>query len=159
LQACDQSCGLWHDESIFWQYFLFHKIVLNEKELYFDTAPLTSRHNTTPEDVLMQVITKTLVTLALISGCTTAIAQGSVGHSTMASQNALQASGHSLAAGSMAVAAIVSIPLQAVGAIGQASGQAGESLADWANQPLTVAEQPIIAGPRPDRMLKAESSE
>ena len=107
----------------------------------------------------MKPIIKTLVTLALIAGSTTVAAQGSVGHSAKASQNALQASGHIVAAGSMAVAAIISIPLQAGGAIGQASAQAGKSLDDWANQPLTVAQQPIMAGPRPDQILKTDNSE
>ena len=111
----------------------------------------------------MKPMANTLVALALLAGCTTAAAQGSVRHSAAASQNAAQASGYAVIAGSMAVATIVSIPLQAAGAIGQASGQAssqaGESLNAWANQPLTVAEQPIIAGPRPDQILKTKALE
>ena len=72
----------------------------------------------------------------------------SVQHSAQGSAHASAAAAHLLTGTAKGVVAVGSIPLQAVGELGKASGQAGEAAQDWAHTPaggLPLSdEQPLL---------------
>lgn len=83
-------------------------------------------------------------------------AGGSAQHSAAAVQASANAVGHGVAASAKLGAAVASVPLQAVGVVGEVSGQAGKALAEWseADGPLPVSDKPLAAGPSPADMMQ-----
>jgi len=82
-----------------------------------------------------------------------AMAEGSMGHSHQASAHAVLASGHAVIGTAKVASAVVAVPLQVAGAIGTASGRAGDTLADAAHadigEPLPLTDEVVTAGPPP----------
>lgn len=116
---------------------------------------------------------KIAISLSMIFGLMVltqpAHAEGSVRHLAQASTNAAQASGHIAAASGHAVLAgakltsgTIAVPLMVSGAIGQASGKAGEVLWKEAHEefgkPLKVSDETVTAGPAPDRALEEQKA-
>lgn len=100
-----------------------------------------------------------LLTVSALFATSPLYAAGSGQHSAAASAHAAASATHGVVGSAKLGAAITSIPLQAVGALGQASGQAGAALADWSEGdtgPLPISDQPLAAGPAPDQMLQQQ---
>ncbi len=78
-------------------------------------------------------------------------ASGSVRHSGMAVS-------HAGASGVKLVAGVVAVPFKALGAIGNLSGQAGDSMLDFATgdneQGLEISEESVTAGPSPKQAMQ-----
>ncbi len=103
-------------------------------------------------------ILSTVILTGLVATQTAqAQAGGSVQHASQASGHSARAVGHSVAGTTKLVSGVVAVPLIAIGASGQASQQAGESLWDIANEPigtpLPVTEETVTAGPSPARAI------
>lgn len=97
-----------------------------------------------------------LAAILLITASGLASAGGPLHQSAQAVQYSGQAVGHSIAASGRLSAGVIALPLKAVGAIGQASGRAGDELweaADW-DRPLPLTEEHLTIGPAPDQALE-----
>jgi len=107
----------------------------------------------------------TLGSLMLISLMTTqtAMAEGSLQHSTQASEHSIAASGHTLASGAKLVSGVAAVPFSVVGAIGNVSGQIGNGLAEAANapigEPLPIADDVVTATPSPVQAMQVKQEE
>ncbi len=108
----------------------------------------------------MNTKTKTLITTTVLLAAVTSLpaqAQGSTQHVSQAVVHSTQAVGHSIAGGAKLASGVIAIPLIAIGASGQVSQQAGESLWDIANEPigtpLPITEETITAGPPPSQAI------
>jgi hypothetical protein len=99
--------------------------------------------------------------IPLVWGCLAlaqpAMAEGSMGHLQQASAHAALASGHALVGTAKVASAVVAVPLKVVGAVGAASGRAGDALEDAAHAdigaPLPVTDEVVTAGPPPSEAL------
>ena len=102
------------------------------------------------------ILSISMIASLLLAG-QTAMAEGSIRHSGQALTHSVQASAHSVGAAAKLTSAAVAIPLIAVGAVGQVSGEAGKVLLDEANgdfdKPLTVSDETVTAGPAPDQAV------
>lgn len=68
-------------------------------------------------------------------------------------EHSAQAVGHLSVGTVKAASGVVAIPLQATGKAGELSGQAGEGLWEYANEPLEVGDEIITKSPTPDQMI------
>ncbi|MEM8844457.1 MAG: mechanosensitive ion channel protein MscS [Pseudomonadota bacterium] len=74
-------------------------------------------------------------------------------HSGQSLEHSAQAAGH-LSVGTVKTASgVIAIPLKATGKVGELSGQAGDDLWDYANEPFEVGDEVITKTPTPDQMI------
>jgi hypothetical protein len=103
------------------------------------------------------VITTLILTGLVAAQPAQAQAGGSVQHASQAIGHSAKAVGHSVVGTAKLASGVVAVPLIAIGASGQASQQAGESLWDIANEPigtpLPVSDETVTAGPSPARAI------
>lgn len=103
-------------------------------------------------------LTLTACILATVLSAAPAMAGEAFHHSTQASRHSAEAIAHSVVAGAKVAAGAVSVPLRVVGAVGEASGHAGDELWKAANAPagtpLPIAEETVTAGPSPGEALR-----
>lgn len=99
-----------------------------------------------------------LISLLVLSVPSTPAAAGeSARHSGASAQHSAAAFGESVEASAGLVSAAVAVPLVAIGAIGTASGQAGEALwYEGTGEPLPIAEETVTGGPNPAEALGLE---
>lgn len=87
-------------------------------------------------------------------------AQSSLQHSSQAVTHSLQALGEGMVAGAKLVSGVAAVPLKAAGAVGQLSGDMGDSLWEAANAPadgpLPVTEDVITIGPPPGEAIRRQ---
>ena len=85
-------------------------------------------------------------------------AQNSFQHSGQAITHSLQALGDGMVAGTKLVFGVAAVPLKVIGAVGELSGQMGDSLWEAANAPvgapLPVTDDVISVGPSPGDAMK-----
>ena len=90
-------------------------------------------------------------------------AGGASQHFSDALANSGQAIGHSMMGSLKLVSGVAAIPLLAIGEIGNASGEIGETLWEEANQPigepLTITDDVVTAGPSPAEAIKKKSND
>lgn len=101
--------------------------------------------------------------LPLMFGSMNVMAEGSLQHLSNASSHSVQAIGQASIAGVKVVAGVVAVPLMIVGGVGEASGQAGESLWDSATkpigEPLEITDEIITSTVSPEQAMKKEEDE
>ena len=115
---------------------------------------------------MKKIMTTLTLIIGLIAAGPQANAAGSGQHSAQASTNAAQASAHMAAASGHAIVGVtklasgaVAVPLMISGAVGKASGKAGEVLWNGAEigKPLKVSDETVTAGPAPDQALEQKA--
>lgn len=96
--------------------------------------------------------------ILLLAVAANSSAQNSFQHSGQAVTHSLQALGESMVAGAKLVSGVAAVPFKAIGAVGELSGQMGDSLWQAANAPvgapLPVTDEVITAGPSPGEAIK-----
>lgn len=93
---------------------------------------------------------------ALLSlGITSAAgAQSSIQHSGQAVIHSANAFAQSVEGGAKLVSGVVAIPLIAAGAVGELSGEVGNTLWETANAPLPISDEVVTAGPPPSDAIR-----
>ena len=101
-------------------------------------------------------IIKLVVISSILFGSASAMATGSVQHSSQASAHSAQTS----VAGVKIVSGVIAVPLMLAGEVGKASGQAGHALWESANQPigepLAITDEIITSTVSPDQAMQGE---
>ena len=89
-----------------------------------------------------------------------AMAQSSLQHSSQAVTHSIRAIGEGMVAGAKLVSGVAAVPLKAAGAVGELSGDMGDSLWEAANTPvdmsLPITEDVITVGPPPGEALRRQ---
>ena len=89
-----------------------------------------------------------------------ATAQSSLQHSSQAITHSIHAVGESMVAGAKLVSGVAAVPLKAAGAVGELSGDLGDSLWEAANAPaggpLPITDDAITVGPPPGEAIRGE---
>jgi len=105
-------------------------------------------------------IFKLAIVVPLVFGSMNVMAEGSLQHLSNASSHSVQAIGQTSIAGVKIVAGVVAVPLMIVGGVGEASGQAGDSLWDSATkpigEPLEITDEIITSTASPEQAMKKE---
>ena len=96
--------------------------------------------------------------LILTVGIQPALAQvsGSAEHLSQSVTHSAQAIGHASIGTVKLTAAVVAVPLKIVGAAGTVSGQAGDAIWDFANEPakpLALGDDTLTAAPTPAQAM------
>lgn len=90
-----------------------------------------------------QVLTGSTLALALVAGLPGLAEANSFAHSGRASEHSAAASGHASAAVVTAGATVVAIPLIALGEVGKAAGEMGDTLWEKGTQPLPLTRETV----------------
>jgi len=105
---------------------------------------------------------KYILALSLISTIvfsTPVFAAGSGEHASGSVRHSGMAMSHAGASGVKLVAGVVAVPFKALGAIGELSGQAGDSMFDFATgddeQGLAIGEESVSVGPSPKHAMQS----
>ena len=77
-------------------------------------------------------------------------------HSAQSLEHSTQAIGHISVGTVKAASGIVAIPFGAVGKAGELSGQAGDGMWEFANEPLEISDEIITVGPTPADMIQQD---
>ena len=105
-------------------------------------------------------ITPYLLAAGLAVASNQSFAQGSMQHFSQALDNSGKAVGNSVVGTVKLSAAIIGAPLYVSGKIGQAMGDAGEGLIDFANksdtEALPITDENVTVGPDPKQALNTK---